>query len=139
MPRKVLILGQPPKKSFLVLDWTKDFSWLSIQMDKKEIAKITSKDEMKEGKVFELPPFGMLSIKLIRQRLGLSSAYEVRLNNIPVRKSATDPIQILERNFLLIAIVGGVNVVSGVTAFFSSVGYLQTLGFGWESAIVGGI
>src|SRR5437667_6052645 len=106
MPRKVLILDQPPAKSFLVLNWTRNFGWLSIQIDKKEVAKITSKDEMKEGKIFELPSFGMLSIRLIKQRLGLFSAYEVLLNKIPVRKSATDPIQILERNFFLIAFIG---------------------------------
>jgi len=139
MPRKVLILEQPDAKSFLVLDWTRNFTWLSIQMDKKEIAKITNKDEMKEGKIFELPPFGMLSIKLIKQRLGSFSAIEVLLNDVPVRKSATDPIQILERNFVLIAFIGVVNLAAGITAYFSPVGYLQTLGFGWESAVLGGI
>jgi len=139
MPRKVLILHHESRKSFLVLDWARNFKWLSIQFDKKEIAKITDKEEMKKGKGIALPPFGILRVKLIKQRLGLTSAFEVLLNDVPVHKSATDPIRILERNFVLIAIIAVINLAAGITAYFSPSGYLQTFGFGWESAAVGAI
>jgi hypothetical protein len=109
----------------------------TVKLDGLEIGKIEGGQKvLKQGKSFTLPDGSDLSIKL---KTGLTTELQLLRNGRPLPGSASDPRKKLTTAYGVIFFVGGLGLILGLAAALLGATFLQELGFGWGSIIVGAI
>ncbi|RAU82321.1 hypothetical protein [Pontibacter arcticus] len=133
MPQYTYFLDDEQQKKLVI---TRKFTWKELQVyfNDELIGKVDHKAELTEGRTFTLPDQSILSLKL---KSGFADQLEVLRNGQPLAGSATDIDQIVRNAWQLMLFLGALNLVLGLLNYFWDIDYLQALGTGLGSFILG--
>jgi hypothetical protein len=137
MPSKTFALekGGPER---LEIEWQGNFRDLEIRLDGALLGGFENAKELKAGKSFGLEPEGgLLEVKLGTN--GLLPELTLSLNGHPLPGSAADPAQRVEAAANMVLVVAVLNAGLGLLAAAFDIGFLQSIGVGLGSIVVGAI
>ncbi len=137
MPRKLYSLDKE-EKQILDVSWKGNFKNLVLKLNNKPLGKIQNKQELIQGKEFEISHNKILSVKLVKE-MYLNSELELLLNGYPVDRSMTHPVKKLTDVFLLIMFIVAVNLVVGLLGLIVDTDLFKRLGAGFWNIIYAGI
>lgn len=136
MPKKKFYLDIA-KTEPIELSWGFNWKNFCVAKNNEVIGKFENKQELQQGKVFTLANSNTLSVQLKRTKLG--PELEVLYNGKPVPGSATDPHFQVKTAFILLLVIGILNVLVGCITELGDVQMLKQLGAGLGIIIAGAI
>lgn len=136
MPTKTFALEKGGAER-LELEWQGNFKDLEVRLDGNLIGSFENRKELQAGKVFTLDDGSRLEVKLAQ------SAFVPELtltrNGEPLPGSTGDPAQRVEAAATMVLVIAGLNAVLGLLAAAFNVQFLQSLGVGVGSIVVGAV
>ncbi len=108
----------------------------TVHLDGNNIGLIANRKELKAGREFALIDGSILKVQLVKKLL--SAELRVLRDGQPLPGSASDPGQRLRVAYGIVFFIGGVTIGLGLITELLQVGFLQQVGFGFDSIIYGG-
>ena len=137
MPGKLYSLDKE-EKQILDVSWKGNFKNLVLKLNNKPLGKIQNKQELIQGKEFEISHNKVLTVRLVKE-MYLFSELELLLNGYPVDRSMTHPVKKLNDVFLLIMFIVAVNLIVGLLGLTIDTDLFKRLGAGFWNIIYAGI
>ena len=117
----------------LEISWRSYFHNMEIRLNGNLIGTIPDRKKLNEGQIFQLPDGSALKVQLVKTWLS-SVQLRVLRNDKPL---SSGPTSKLVDSVFLIYFIAFLNIVLGSIALFLQVEFLQALGFGIFSMIMG--
>lgn len=136
MPKKTFYLDTAKTES-IEISWGFNWKNFCVAKNKEIIGNFENKQELQKGKLFTLANNNTISAQLKKTKLG--PELEILYNGKPVPGSATDPHFQVKTAFILLLVIGILNIVVGVITELGDVQMLKQLGAGLGIIIVGAI
>jgi hypothetical protein len=137
MPQRLYLLDKD-QKQILGLTWKGKYKNLELRLNNKPLGKIENRQELIQGKEFEISHDKKLSVKLVRE-MYLFTELEILVNGFPVEKSMTHPVKKLNDVFLLVMFIAAVNLITGLLGLVTDAAVFEELGMGFWNIIYTGI
>ncbi len=137
MPRRLYSLDKV-QKQILDVSWKGKYKNLELKLNNKPLGNIENRQELLQGKEFEISYDKKLSVQLVRE-MYLFTELELLVNGFPVEKSMTHPVKKLNDIFLLIMFIAAINLISGLLGLITHAVVLEELGIGYWNIIYAGI
>ena len=137
MPQRLYSLDKE-QKQILGVSWKGKYKNLELKLNDKPLGKIENRQELLQGKVFEISHDKKLTVRLIRE-MHLFTELELLVNGFPVEKSMTHPVKMLNDVFLLIIFIAAVNLIAGVLGLVTDAVVFDELGIGFWNVLYAGI
>lgn len=137
MPVKLYSLDKE-EKQILDVSWKGNFKNLVLKLNNKPLGKIQNKQELIQGKEFEISHDKVLTVKLVKE-MYLFTELELLLNGYPVDGSMTHPVKRLNDVFMLIMFIVAVNLIFGLLGLAADTDLFKRLGAGFWNIIYAGI
>ncbi len=136
MPKKTYYL-EADKKNPIQFSWGLNWKNFSIIHKEKEVGKFENVQELKEGKTFVLEDESNLYVQLSKTLL--SQELIIRHNGKILPGTPADPSVKIKNIFILLLIIGGLNILIGVMAEMTRSEMMLSLGAGIGTIIIGGL
>ncbi|MBN2215450.1 MAG: hypothetical protein JW723_14515 [Bacteroidales bacterium] len=137
MPDKLYPLDKE-KKQILNVSWKRNFKNLELQLNNRSLGKIENRQELIQGKEFEISHDQRLSVKLVRE-MYFFTELELLLNGFPVPFSMTHPVKKLNDVFVVIMFIAAISLILGLLSLTTDTGFYKSLGIGFWNIIYAGI
>lgn len=137
MPQRLYSLDKE-QKQILGLSWKGKYKNLELKLNNKPLGKIDNRQELIQGKEFEISHDKKLFVKLVRE-MHLYTELELLVNGFPLEKSMTHPVKKLNDVFLLIVFIAAFNLITGLLGLVTDAVVFEELGMGFWNIIYAGI
>ncbi len=137
MPVKDYFLNSD-KREKIEIEWKRNFSNCTVRFNNKEIIRINSKKEFREGKEFRIDYKTLLRVQLKKIML-FFTVIDLTLNKKPVPGSMNDPVKQINEVYGLVLFIAILNLLLGAVSILFSTEWLLNLGIGWYTLFYGGI
>lgn len=134
MPNQTYALDEGGEKR-LKLEWKGAFKDLNVIVDGQSIGVIPDQKALSQGQTFQLEDGSNLKVQLVRNLM--STELQVLRDGQPLPGSASDPHTRHKNAYILIYFIAGLNLVLGLLASVFNVAFLQELGIGFVSILLG--
>lgn len=134
MPKLSFALEAGEKKRLDIV-WIGTWKNVTIILDGNTVGTIPDQKTLIAGKEFSLPDGSRLRLELVKKLM--STDLHVLRNELPVPGSASDPQISLTSAYALVYLIGGISLVLGAVSFLFNVEFLQQIGIGLSSFLLG--
>ena len=134
MPKRKYAFERNGEKQ-LEISWGGFWKNTEVRVGGNLLGTIPTQKELLAGKVFQLPDGSSLKVHLAKT--WLSNDLQVLRNDKPLPGSSSDPATRLLQAYSAIYFIAGLNIVLGLLALIFRTEFLETLGFGIVSIVVG--
>lgn len=110
--RKYALEKDQPKD--LEISWGLSFKNVVVKWKGQEIGRMATKAELLNGSAYVLENGSVVKVQLVQNLRSLTSELQVTYNGIPVPGSDSDPVQKLKVASILIFMIAGLNIFSGL-------------------------
>ncbi len=115
--------------------WSGIYRNVTVSLDGAQVGVIPDQKALTKGQEFRLPDGSTVSVQLVSTFM--TTELRVARNGQPLPGSSSDPRSRLRNAYLMVYIVGGLNIVLGLLATLLKVELLQQLGVGFGSILFG--
>lgn len=134
MPAKQYVFesGGPER---LEIAWEGSWKNVAVSLDGRLLGSFENQKELKEGQEFHLEDGSTLRVQLVQ--VVLFPELQISRDGDPLPGSAADPAQRLAAAYGMIFFIAAFNAALGLLAGALQIGFLQSLGLGFESLLSG--
>ncbi len=134
MPKLSFALEAGEKKRLDIV-WIGTWKNVTIILDGNTVGTIPDQKTLFAGKEFSLPDGSRLRLELVKKLM--STDLHVLRTGLPVPGSASDPQISLTSAYALVYLIGGISLILGAVSFLFNVEFLQQIGIGLSSFLLG--
>ncbi|HEX8349266.1 MAG TPA: hypothetical protein VF598_04845 [Hymenobacter sp.] len=117
------------------LKWGLFWKNLTVSENGQMVGQVAGRSDLQHGRTFPLADGRTLRVAL--RRVLTAEELEVLLDGQPLAGSATHPQQRLKQALYALLFLVGVNLVLGLVAELGHITFLQTIGLGYGTVVVG--
>ncbi|MFO7658847.1 MAG: hypothetical protein R6W78_17440 [Bacteroidales bacterium] len=125
-------------KHLLEVAWKGHYKNLELKLNNKAFGRIENRNELQDGRIFEIGHDKFLSVKLVKE-MYMFLRLQILLNGRPVTGSMTHPLVRLREVFWLIVFIATFNLLLGVLGVISKAAFFASIGVGYWNVIYAGI
>jgi len=134
MPKQSYALETGGEKR-LDISWKGMFKNVDVVLDGQSIGVIPDQKTLMQGQEFPLEDGSILKVQL--KRNVTASELQVTRNGQPLPGSSSDPNTRHKNAYIIVYFIAGLNLVLGLLAGVFNVAFVQSLGIGFASIILG--
>jgi hypothetical protein len=123
----------------LEIEWQGNYKDIEVRLDGVLLGAFKDGKELKAGRTFRVEDGSRLEVALKTPPLGLVPELSLTRDGAPLPGSAADPAQRVQVAASMVFFIAGLNAVLGLVAAAFNVQFLQSIGLGLGSIVVGAI
>ena len=136
MPKQVFAL-EPNGPKRLEISWHGFWKDMRVTLDGNPLGTVPDQQALREGRTFPLPDGSTLKLQLVRAFSSVE--FHITRNGRPLPGSVGHPASKLRNAYIMLYIIGGLNIVLGTLTQLIGIEYFLRLGIGIFSIIFGAV